>query len=128
MPQLSPDEALRESARRPVCVALDEAEYLTRETAAELCRASRFPSCDRFQIAFPDWNPDDQGWPARTSPGTLDPESATALSPVTRQLISSAAWVIGIPTAITVLIMLAIWLTENVWMPTEAVIIQQLLR
>jgi hypothetical protein len=40
-----------------------------------------------------------------------------------RQLISSAAWVIGIPAGITLLIVIAIWLTENVWMPTDQIVL-----
>jgi hypothetical protein len=117
LPQLTPGRALTNTARLPVCMALEEPLRISHEQAARLCRSGEFPTCERFRIAIP----------SRQTTGSFSVEQASAgfmtlgeSTSVSRQLITSAAWVIGIPTAITFLILLAIWITENVWMPTEA--------
>ncbi|MEX2425190.1 MAG: hypothetical protein WD401_00330 [Thermomicrobiaceae bacterium] len=112
LPQLAPGTALTGRARLPVCTALDEIAHINHEKAARLCRSGAFPTCDRFISAYPDWQP--------TTP-VANPASAPSTTEfsISRQLLSSAAWVIGIPTAITLMIILAIWITENVWMPTQ---------
>jgi hypothetical protein len=94
-------------------------EHLERQTIETLCRTGNFPTCPRFQDAYTK---------SRTSERFTDDRSASseaddAWYPIPRQLLSSAAWVIGIPTAITLLIVIAIWLTENVWMPTEQILV-----
>jgi hypothetical protein len=43
-----------------------------------------------------------------------------------QQLLSSALWVVGIPTAITLIIIIAIWLTENVWLPAQRIVLHLL--
>jgi hypothetical protein len=84
------------------------------EQASRLCRSGAFPTCERFQSAHPDWHP----------AGGESTVAGKATPLVSRDLLISIAWVIGIPTAITFLIMLAIWITENVWMPTESILLR----
>jgi hypothetical protein len=116
LPQFVPDSSLASHRRLPVCAALNPAIHISREQASRLCRSGEFPSCDRFRTALPDWDmAKSPAYSGRSQP-------AADADEFRKQLISSAAWVIGIPTAITFLIMLAIWITENVWMPTESIL------
>ncbi len=115
LPQLTPGQPLRARARLPVCAAVDPAEPVGRDQAARLCRSGEYPTCDWFRTAFPDWTPEDDMRP-------VTPASVAAPDETSRRLLSSAAWVIGIPTGITLLIILAIWFTENVWMPTQHIL------
>jgi hypothetical protein len=104
----------------PICAALNPAINIDREMAGKLCRSGEFPTCDRFRTAYPNWSPDDHYFPYRSGSS----HSATAPSVEFRQqVLSSIAWIIGIPMAITIAIMLAIWITENVWMPTESILL-----
>jgi hypothetical protein len=117
LPQLTPGRALADTARLPVCTALEEPLRVSHEQATRLCRSGQFPSCERFRIATPGRQATGSFRVGQAFSGFTTVAESTSVS---RQLITSAAWVIGIPTAITLLILLAIWITENVWMPTEA--------
>jgi hypothetical protein len=104
----------------PICAALDPAINIDRDMAAKLCRSGEFPACDRFRTAYPNWSPDDRRFPYQS---TTEQHTATTSSEFKQHVLSSIAWVIGIPTAITIAIMLAIWITENVWIPTESIVL-----
>jgi hypothetical protein len=116
--QLIPD---RETAARdpslPICVALEPVINIERDRASRLCRSGEFPSCDRFRAAYPNWNPANNPRPARANATTT---TAPHPEDFRQHVLSSLMWVIGIPTGITIAIILAIWFTENVWMPTES--------
>jgi hypothetical protein len=92
-----------------MCVALDEPLELNREQARSLCRSCDHQSCRRFREASS---------PDRAS------NAATIDQSVQRRLVGSALWVIGIPVAITLMIVLALWLTEHVWLSTQTAIME----
>ena len=125
LPQLVPIREHPRVQRLPRCLALDTPQSITREQASSLCRSGEFPTCQWYQQSgsiaperpFQIKRPTIPRASAPTVEGT-----ATAEQPLSRQLVNSAVWVIGIPTAITLIIMLAIWITENVWMPTQTVL------
>ncbi len=73
---------------------------------------------------MPNWQPETVVSWLRPSQTTADGTSSTAAPEKSLgwQLLTSAAWVVGIPAGITLLIIIAIWLTENVWMLTQHVL------
>lgn len=114
LPQLTPGSALHGQGRLPVCGAVEPNRSLGLDRAARLCRSGEFPTCERFQAAYPNWHP-----PEELHPAAAPASTSQGAAPISRHLLSSAAWVIGIPAGITLLIILAIWFTENVWMPPQ---------
>lgn len=72
---------------------------------------------------MPNWKPESRPVRPLTEPSHQTAGATEAEEPsLGRQLLTSAAWVIGIPAVITLLIIIAIWFTENIWMPTQHVL------
>lgn len=92
----------------PACTALAPPHDLDHETAARLCRSGAYPRCSWFRTA---------------QPAAIATRRYTSEPPLGKKLLTSALWVIGIPTGITLLILIAAWITENVWAPTQQIIV-----
>jgi hypothetical protein len=87
----------------PTCAARTERWTISPEYVDRYCTSGYHSRCPRFAA------------PVVSEGSAPSPASATNL---TRRLLYSAAWVVGIPTAIVFLIMLAAWLTEHVFLVT----------
>jgi hypothetical protein len=111
LPQLKPGELLTPEERCPRCAAFNNNEPIEAQQARRLCRTSAYPSCQRFQLATPQ-----RGSYARRH---LADQSLSEEPTLLRQLLQSAVWVIGIPVVITLAIVVALWITEHVWVVTE---------
>lgn len=107
LPQFGRLQSSATSPHLPVCNALDPPRTLDLETASTLCRSGKFPTCHRYQHA--------QKAVDSTKQRSSEP-------PLARRLLISALWVIGIPTGITLLILIAAWITENLWAPTQQIV------
>lgn len=105
--QLTPRDRSAGAVRIPACTALQHPEPLDHEQATALCRSGAYRECGRFRGA--------QRTGASARPLRIE-------SSLARRLLISALWVVGIPTAITLLILIAAWFTENVWVPTELIV------
>lgn len=117
LPQLKPGQPARGRDRLPICAVGELDARVSVRQARELCRSGLFPTCEWFRRAYPDWKPGD------TSPAGTSTAVDARENPFIHQLLSSALWVVGIPTAITLIIIILIWITENVWMPTQGIIL-----
>jgi hypothetical protein len=93
IPQLLEARLGDETARRPRCAALNDAWRINRQYERRFCRSSHYGRCPRF---------------VTTVPRPMAPS-------VARRLVASVLWVLGIPTAIVLVILLAAWLTEHVF-------------
>lgn len=120
LPQLKPGQPVRGRDRLPICAVGELDARISLRQARELCRSGQYPTCEWFRRAHPDWESGDTSPAGATGISTtIDPQEF----PILRQLLSSAIWVVGIPTAITLIIIILIWITENVWMPTQGIIL-----
>ncbi len=123
LPQLRPGQSLSGRERLPVCAVGELDAHVSFRQAQELCRSGEYPTCDWFRRADPNWAKGDTA-PIMVGAAARSGNAAGAEThPLSRQLLSSALWVVGIPTAITLIIIMAIWVTENVWMPTQQIIV-----
>lgn len=109
LPQLAHRELTQGGCPRPTCAAVAIPQSLAPEEVASLCRSGAFQTCHRYQRAR-----------ARGRPPVAGPPEPS----LSRKLLTSALWVIGIPTAITLAILIAAWITEKLWVATEQLIIQ----
>lgn len=109
LPQVGRNAAADGGCSPPSCTALRNPAPLGPDVAARLCRSGAFRTCERYQRAR---SSEHRQW--------TDSRELT----LTRRLLTSALWVLGIPTAITLAILVAAWITEKVWVPTEQLIIQ----
>lgn len=109
LPEIGRHASTAPGEHRPNCTAVAPPEPLDRETATALCRSGAYPTCRRYR---------------RVSPEASGRAKRGGHPSLARRLLTSALWVIGIPTAITLMILIAAWITEKVWVPTEHVIFQ----
>jgi hypothetical protein len=93
IPQLLEERRTEETGRRPRCAALNDAWRIDPQHASRFCRSSQYGHCPRF---------------VTTVPRPVTPS-------VAKRLLASVLWVLGIPTAIVIVILLAAWLTEHVF-------------
>jgi hypothetical protein len=89
----------------PRCRAVQRDRLIETGTARQLCRSGAYQQCQRYVAIHPQ---------------TTRPLQHTLRTSTAKRLLSSALWVIGIPLAITLLILLAAWFTEHVWITTQA--------
>jgi hypothetical protein len=109
LPQLPVTSANDTAERLPVCTALGFPHVIDRARARSLCRTCDYTTCQRFLDARSSW--------------TSITESTAREDPLTRRLANSAKWVIGIPVVITLMIVLALWITEHVLLAASMTIV-----
>ncbi len=108
LPQLIPVDAPDAERDLPICSAQSPSAPIRLEHAANMCRSGRYPQCSRYPKPL-------------VQHATSDNATHPDYEDLTRKLFTSALWVIGIPVGITLLLVLAMWFTENIWTPPQLI-------
>ena len=85
------------------------------------CHSGAYANCPwyRMPASGPNGAAATRGLGSPTEANRNHADSSDAVS-TARRITSSALWIVGIPAVITLLILILAWLTENVWIATQA--------